>query len=210
MIANYEVMFGSKPTKYSAPKIAMAHPELDTTPEFDENGIKRYQSLIGALQWLVTLGCFDILIAVTTMSGYRIALREGHLERFKQIIGYVKKHCGGAICSCTNIPGYESCHTPKKFDWSSSVYGNVQEDVPHDMPVPKFRVVCPTTYQDANLFHNLVTGRSMTGILLMLNQTPIHWFSKRQGRVQSATYVYEFMAARTALNILLIFVTLSV
>jgi hypothetical protein len=66
------------------------------------------------------------------------------------------------------------------------------------MPVPKGRVVRTTTYQDANLFHDLVTGRSITGILHMLNQTPTHWFSKRQGRVQSATYGSEFMAARTA------------
>jgi hypothetical protein len=97
MIANYEVMCGSKSTEYSAPMIAKDHPELDTTPELDENDIKQYQSLIGALQWLITLGCFDILIAVTTMSGYRIAPREGHLERLKRIIGYVKKHPDGAI-----------------------------------------------------------------------------------------------------------------
>jgi hypothetical protein len=42
------------------------------------------------------------------------------------------------------------------------------------MPVPKGKVVRTTTYQDANLFHDLVTGGSMTGILHMLNQTPIH------------------------------------
>jgi hypothetical protein len=66
------------------------------------------------------------------------------------------------------------------------------------MPVPKGRVVRTTTYQDANLFHDLVTGCSMTGIRHMLNQTPIHWFSKRQGRVQTAAYGSEFMAACTA------------
>jgi hypothetical protein len=59
--------------------IAKDHPELNTTPELDENGIKPYQSIIGALQWLVTLGRFDILTAVNTMSGYRIAPREGNL-----------------------------------------------------------------------------------------------------------------------------------
>jgi hypothetical protein len=198
MIANYEVMFGSKPTEYSAPMIAKDHPELDTTPELDENGIKQYQSLIGALQWLVTLGHFDILIGVTTMSGYRIAPREGHLESLKQIIGYVKKHPDGAIRFRTYIPDHESYHTPKKFDWCSSVYGYVQEDLPHDMPVPKGRIVRTATYQDANLFHDFVTGHSMTGILHMLNQTPLHWFSKCQGCVQSATYGSEFKGARTA------------
>jgi hypothetical protein len=95
--------------------IAKDHPELDTTPELDENGIKQYQSLIGALQWLVTLSRFYILIAVTTMPGYRIAPREGHLERLRQIIGYVKKHPNGAIRFRTNIPDHESYHTPKRF-----------------------------------------------------------------------------------------------
>jgi hypothetical protein len=85
MLLNYEVMFGTKPKEYSSPMIEKDHPELDNTPELDEDGIKQYQSLIGALQWLVTLGRFDILVSVTTMSGYRIAPREGHLERLKRV-----------------------------------------------------------------------------------------------------------------------------
>jgi hypothetical protein len=121
------------------------------------------------------------------MSGYRSAPRQGLLERLKRVIGYIKRHSDGAIRFRKNIPDHESQCTPKKFDWSSSVYGNVQEDMPHDMPVPKGKVVRTSTYQDATLFHDLVTGRSMTGLIHMLNQTPIHWFSKRQGRVQSAT-----------------------
>jgi hypothetical protein len=32
----------------------------------------------------------------------------------------------------------------------------------------------------------------------MLNQTPLDWFSKRQGQVETATYGSEFVAARTA------------
>ena len=132
------------------------------------------------------------------MSSYRAAPREGHLERLKRIIGYVKKNPDGAIRFRTNIPDHESQGTPNNFDWCSSVYGNVQEELPKDMPVPKGKVMRTTTYEDANLYHDVVTGRSMTGILHILNQTPIHWYSKRQGRVQTATYGSEFMAARTA------------
>ena len=44
-------MFGEKPTEYSSPMMPKDHPELDLTPELDENGIKQYQSLIGAIQW---------------------------------------------------------------------------------------------------------------------------------------------------------------
>jgi hypothetical protein len=36
----------------------------------------------------------------------------------------------------------------------------------------------------------------MTGILHLLNQTPIHWFSKKQSTVETATYGSEFVAAK--------------
>lgn len=198
MLLNYEVMFGTKPKEYSSPMIEKDHPELDNTPELDEDGIKQYQSLIGALQWLVTLGRFEILVSVTTMSGYRIAPREGHLERLKRVFGYIKKNPDGAIRFRTNIPNHESQGTPTKFDWCSTVYGNTEEELPPDMPTPKGKAVRTTTYEDANLYHDLVTGRSVTGILHFINQTPSHWYSKRQGRVNTATYGSEFMAARTA------------
>ena len=44
------------------------HPELDLSPELDEDGIAKYQSLIGSLQWAVSLGRLDITTAVMTMS----------------------------------------------------------------------------------------------------------------------------------------------
>ena len=54
------------------------------------------------------------------------------------------------------------------------------------------------TYADANLMHDLVTGRSMSGILHFVNQTPIQWFSKKQNTIETATYGSEFMVARQA------------
>jgi hypothetical protein len=77
------------------------------------------------------------------------------------------------------MPDHVGQCIPKKFDWSSSVYGNVQEDLLHDMPAAKGKAPHTTTYQDTNLYNDLVTGWSMTGILHLLNQTPIFWFPKR-------------------------------
>ena len=57
-----------------------------------------------------------------------------------------------------------------------------------------------TTYVDANLMHCRATGRSCSGILHMLNSTPVEWFSKKQGTVEAATYGSEFMAARIAVQ----------
>ena len=55
-----------------------------------------------------------------------------------------------------------------------------------------------SSFFDANLMHDVVTGRSASGILEFINQTPIDWFSKRQGQVETATYGSEFMVARQA------------
>jgi hypothetical protein len=72
-------MFGSKPKEYSTPLAVKNHPELDDSELLDDIVIKQYQLLIGALQWLVTLGHFDINLGVATMSSYHVALHQGHL-----------------------------------------------------------------------------------------------------------------------------------
>ena len=56
------------------------------------------------------------------------------------------------------------------------------------------------TYKDANLHHDIVTGRAVTGILHLLNGTLVDWYSKRQNTVEVATYGSEFVAGRTAVD----------
>ena len=46
-----------------------------------------------------------------------------------------------------------------------------QEDIPMNAPEPKAKPVRTSTYKDANLMHDLVTGRSCTGVLHFINQT---------------------------------------
>ena len=48
--------------------------------------------MIGALQWAVSLGRFDIHTAVMTMGSFRVAPREGHLQRLKRVYGYLRKY----------------------------------------------------------------------------------------------------------------------
>jgi hypothetical protein len=56
------------------------HPELDTSEQCINDQIAQYQSMIGALQWIVTIGSFDIHTAIMTMSGFHMAPRVGHLK----------------------------------------------------------------------------------------------------------------------------------
>jgi hypothetical protein len=58
-----------------------------------------------------------------------------------------------------------------------------------------------THYVDANLCHDLIsTGRSVTGILHLVNKTPIDWYSKKQVTVETATYGSEYVAGRTCVE----------
>jgi hypothetical protein len=87
-----------------------------------------------------------------------------------------------------------------EFDWSRSVYGELTEVLPTDAPPPLGGYVTLTHYVDANLMHDVITGRSVTGILHLANKTPIDWYSKKQATVETATYGSEFVAARTCVE----------
>jgi hypothetical protein len=86
------------------------------------------------------------------------------------------------------------------FDWSKSVYGELHEQIPQDAPELLGKFVTLSHYVDANLMHDMVTGHSVTGILHLVNKTPIDWFSKKQATVETATYGSEFVAACTCVK----------
>ena len=46
------------------------HPELDTSELLGLDDITKYQSLIGALQWAVSIDRFDIMTSVMTLSSF--------------------------------------------------------------------------------------------------------------------------------------------
>jgi Reverse transcriptase (RNA-dependent DNA polymerase) len=195
----YERMFGTKPKEYVSPLEKGDHPEADTTEELDLEGIKKYQTMIGCLQWAVSLGRFDIHTATMTMSRFRAAPRKGHLERLKRIYGYLRKFDSAAIRVRTAKPDFTGL-PEQDFDWCNTVYGKVEELTPKDLPEPLGKSVVTVTYKDANLYHDLLTGRSVTGILHFCNQTLVDWYSKRQATVESATFGSEFTAARIAVD----------
>jgi len=134
LLGTYEHIFGSKPKQnVTSPLEKGDHPELDMSEELD--GIKNYQSLIGALQWSISLGRIDITTAVMTMSGFGVAPRKGHMECVQHIISYLVKIKHAAIRFCTEPPNF-SALPDQQFDWAYTVYGHLEEVLPHDMHTP--------------------------------------------------------------------------
>jgi hypothetical protein len=48
--------------------------------------------------------------------------------------------------------------------------------------------------------HDMLSGKSVTGVLHFLNKTSIDWYSKKQATVETTTYGSEYVAARTAVE----------
>lgn len=196
MVENYIRIFGKKPKDATSPLVKGDHPELDTTDLLEDESIKIYQSLIGALQWVIQIGRFDLATAVMTMSRFRAAPRTGHMDRVKRIHGYISKMRHGIIRIRTEEPDHSDI--PEiKYDWEHTCYRGAKEEVDVDSPKPLGKRVIFTSYVDANLYHDLLNGKSVTGILHMANQTVIDYFSKLQSTVETATFGSEYVAART-------------
>jgi hypothetical protein len=79
------------------------------------------------------------------------------------------------------------------------VYNSIPEEFdPKDTPTARGKPILTTTFEDANLLFDTITGKSAMGIVHILNKTHIDWFCKKQSAIESATYGSEFTALKTA------------
>ena len=132
-----------------------------------------------------------------TMSSFRAQPRMGHLERLKRIYGYLCKFRNFKLRFRTEEPDRSDVPGIPKYDWKYTTYGSPTEDTSRDAPTPLGKRVVLTHYFDANLMHDVLSGKAVTGILHFYNKTPIDWYSKKQSTTETATYGSEFISCRT-------------
>jgi hypothetical protein len=101
------------------------------------------------------------------------APRIGHLERLCRIYGYLSKMKFASICVRTEEPDYSDAPN-HQYDWTYTVYGNTKEVLPKDAPEPLGKYMTVSHYVDANLMHSVMTRKSVTGILHLINKTPLY------------------------------------
>ena len=202
LCSNFEWLYGEPPKSVFSPLEHDDHPELEDSPFCGPEDTSKFQSLIGACQWMISLCHMDIAQAIMSLSRFHHCPRQGHVDHLKRVCGYICKFPQGAIRFRVGIPDHESIFgaQPTKYEWMEAVYGTPVKDTPSNTPMTKGNPVRSTMYADANLLHVLVMGRSATGVLHFFNQTPIDSFSKRQNQVESAYYGSEFMTARKAVE----------
>jgi hypothetical protein len=172
-------------------------PELDMTDELDDAGLSRFRQLIGILRWAIELGRVDIYFEVAVLSQYLASPRQGHLEAVYHIFAYLKTHPKQKFVFDPYDPGVDPQSISDDVDWTE-YYGEMKEELPPDMPEARGNPVQIHCFVDANHAGNTVTRRSHSGILIMVNNAPIIWYSKRQNTVESSTFGSEMVAMRIA------------
>ena len=76
------------PTRYK--------PELDVTPELNDELGSRFLHLIGILRYAIELGRIGIFVELSQLSQHQVLPRQGHLEAIYHIFAYLTKHENGA------------------------------------------------------------------------------------------------------------------
>lgn len=195
-------MFGSKPTEnVQSPRERGDHPELNTTKLLNDKGIKQYQSLIGSIQWAVSIERWDTQIAVMTLSSFRAQPKQGHLDQAKQLYSFLRNFQHFKIKFLTDEPDFSTVLKTSDFTkWRDTTYGHHDDDLKADASPPLGKRVILSHYYNASLMHDVLNGKAVTGVLYFYNKTPIDWFCKKQATAETATYGSKFIACCTCLE----------
>jgi len=155
----------------------------------------RYRMMVGCMNWMVTIGRWDLFYTAQTLARYCQAPREGHMVAMQRAFGYIKHFAKRQIVYDVRMPTHLDDKVTKFGGWKE-MYPDAIEELPPDMPTPKGKPVRVSAYFDADHAGCLQTRRSTTGMIMFLNGTPIKWYSKRQNTVESSTYGSEIAAGR--------------
>jgi len=170
------------------------------TRELDAKRATYYQGLIGVLRWIVELGRIDIHTPVALMSHYLACPRIGHLDQVTHLFAHLKKCNKSSLVFDKTEPIFDESRFTK-CDWTEQCPGACEPKPPN---APELRGNAATTscFEDADHAGCRVTRRSQTGIIIFLNHAPITWYSKRQNTVESSTFGSEFVALKTAVELI--------
>ena len=189
----------SLPKRASSPLTPGYRPELDTTPELDATQASYYMSLVGILRWVVELGRIDLTNEVSMMASMMALPREGHLQQLFHIFAFLKiKHNSEMVFDPTP-PDIDEGQFERK-DWSHTVYGDSKDTTPkpneENYYEPRGLGFVIRAYVDSDHAGDQVTRRSRTGFIVLLNNAPVYWFSKRQTGIETSTFGSEYMAMK--------------
>eukprot|EP00957_Ditylum_brightwellii_P149861 11413369-Ditylum_brightwellii.AAC.1 len=119
---------GWKLKGYMNPMDPNFHAETDDSDFLTGDDISKYRMMVGSLNWLVTLGRYDILYAVCTLARHMMMPRQGHMHVMRRLFGYLQQNYKFPIKYNITEPGL-SKHSIESYDWLP-LYGHAKEEEP--------------------------------------------------------------------------------
>jgi hypothetical protein len=185
--------------KKTIPLATTAYPELDDSRFLCGDEISRYQHIVGMEQRLIVAGRFDLTFAISSLSKFSSAPRQGHLELARNVFGYLRKYTKRGYMINPEPPEIDSPYNVIQLEQDfRGQYHYFKEDLDPRFPEPLLNELEINIFCDADHAHDKVTGRSVTGILGLVGSTPTIWSCKQQASVQTSTFGAEFTALKKA------------
>ena len=121
----------------------------------------------------------------------------------RRVLGYLKKFPKKGIVMDPSPPiTNEDPRSPtKQFEDFGYQYQDFREEIDPKFPAQIIPELDITIFCDADHAHDLVTGRSVTGIIVFIGSSPVYWKSTRQTSVQTSTFGSEFTALKKAVEV---------
>ena len=199
-VAKVERMFGVLAKEKTPLPVDDTHPELDQSPTLGLNDHRKFQMLLGMLQWIVQIGKPELSQACASLSRFGACPRERHLDLAIRIFGYLKT-VAHKVIAIDSRPMHFARASPDftklRPDFLKD-YPDAYEELDPSFPKPFGPCLQQTFLVDSDHAHDKVTRKSLTGLIGFVGSTPVIWFSRRQGSIASSTYAAEFSALRTA------------
>ena len=98
-------------------------------------------------------------------------------------------------------PIVDSAKNVEEYEEFTHQYKYYKEELDPYFPDPTAEELDITIFSDSDHAHDLVTGRSITGLIAFVGSTPVYWKSKRQTSVHTSTFGSEFMASKAAVEL---------
>ena len=127
--------------------------------------------------------------------------REGHMQDLLHVFAYLKKHMNTEMVFDPSEPEIDMNYFQSQ-EWSYLIYSSPGEELKEALPPNTtkplghgFKIRC---FVDADPARESLTRRSQTGFIVMLNNAPIYWHSKKQTSVETTTFGSEMVAMNQA------------
>ena len=187
---------GKLPTRAATPFSSGYRPEIDVSKELNPTEAAYYQSLIGILCWIVELGRMDMTCEVSMMASMMALPRERHLHELFHMFAYLKNHHNAELVLDPTVRDFDVDELFPRRDWKHTPFVDAKEEIPPN--APEARGLGFTIFANVDSDHagDEITRRSRTGFIVFLNNSPIYWFSKKQGGIETSSFGSEFIAMK--------------